>query len=287
MAKVESSCSQNPESYDIWESGFRNYIYKNVREINDKKSFPLIPSQVMDITRSDQRWLQHVNYQYMALELILSGTLEFRTEHETVVAEAGMLYVVAKGSNVRIVHSGKCHYHKLTILISGSCLDSITSALGFNSDCLLKLSEPEKVEQMIREIEKGNIERKSPEYLSVRCYELLLHLKGYLQPEPQELRPALDWIAKNPTRKIYVPELARKCGLSETTLRRKFNELFGMSPAQYMIKQRLTLSRDLLKGKSSIKEISAICGFSSSLHFAVTYKKFYGESPSCTRKKIT
>ena len=285
MQKTANNRSQNPDSYDIWENGHRNYIKRSFATLQNAKSLPLIPHRVMDVTRNDHCWFQHVNYQYMALELILTGAVEYQTEYETVVAQAGMLYVVARGSNVRMVNSGKAQRRKLCMLIDGSCLDSIVNSLGFNSDCLLKLSDPEKVEQMIREIGKGIVEQQSQECLSVKCYELLLFLKKDLPQEPTELRPLLNWISQNPAAKISIPEMAKKCGLSESALRRKFYDFFQMSPSCYLQQRRLLLGREWLKGKMSIKEIAIKSGFSSPLRFTLAYKKFYGESPSDTRRK--
>ena len=285
MQKTANNRSQNPDSYDIWENGCRNYLKRSSATLQNIESLPLIPYRVMDVTRIDNCWFQHVNYQYMALELILNGTAEYQTEYETLIAPPGMLYVVARGSNVRMVNSGKSQLRKLCILIGGSCLDSLADSQGFSSDCLLKLSAPKQVEQMIREIARGIVEQKSHEYLSVKCYELLLFLKKDLPQEPAELRPLLNWISQNPAAKISIPEMAKKCGLSESALRRKFYDFFQMSPSCYLQQRRLLLGRELLKGKMSIKEIATKSGFSSPLRFTLAYKKFYGESPSDTRRK--
>ena len=98
--------------------------------------------------------------------------------------------------------------------------------------------------------------------------------------------PILDWIAANPAARISIPEMTKKCGLSESALRRKFQAFFKMSPSCYLQKRRLLLSREWLKSKMSIKEIAAKSGFSSPLRFTLAYKKLYGESPSSTRRKM-
>ena len=285
MTKVESTRSKNPDSYDIWDAGAVSYLRNSRFSSTHEKTLPLLPKRVTDVIRTDKRWFQHVNYSMMALELILSGAAEYRTERMTCIAEPGMLYVVAKGSNVRMAKSGSHQRRKLSMLIGGSCLDSIADSLGFGTDRLLKLSSPEKTEAMIREIERGIAEQKSPEYLSARCYELLLHLSAELPQGPDYLRPALDWMQEKPEYKISIPELAKKCGLSESTFRRKFTAVFGTSPTKYLMKRRLTLSKEWLNGKTSIKEISVRCGFSSPLRFTLAFKSLFGETPSSFRKK--
>ena len=86
MQKTANNRSQNPDSYDIWENGCRNYLKRSSATLQNIESLPLIPFRVMDVTRIDNCWFQHVNYQYMALELILNGTAEYQTEHETLIA---------------------------------------------------------------------------------------------------------------------------------------------------------------------------------------------------------
>lgn len=287
MAKIQSSWHTDPESYDIWEAGHREYIKKErARILQPCRNLPLLAFQMMDITRTDKRWYQHVNYKFMALEMILSGRAEYRLERETLIAEPGMLYVVAKGSNVRMVNAGKQQRRKLTLLIHGCCLDTIAESLGFGKDRLLKLSQPEKVERMMREIGRNIADSANPEYISGKTYELLLHLSSELSNEPEDLRPALDWIANNPSGKISIPELAEQCGLSGSTLRRRFIAVFGLPPAKYLLKRRMILGRELLLNGISIKETAARCGFSSPLLFAQSYKNHYGVPPSCTKKML-
>ena len=113
-----------------------------------------------------------------------------------------------------------------------------------------------------------------------------MFLTGSRSPQgPDDLRPALEWIAEKPEYKTSIPELAEKCGLSESTFRRKFTAVFGMSPARYLLRRRLTLSKEWLNGRTSIKEISARCGFSSPLRFALAFKNCFGETPSSFRMK--
>ena len=126
----------------------------------------------------------------------------------------------------------------------------------------------------------------SPEYISAKTYELLLYLSSELSRAPEDLRPALEWIAERPYDRISIPGLAARCGLSESTLRRRFTAEYGMSPIRYLTKRRLTLSRELLKGECSLKEIAARCGFPSPLLFTRAFKNCFGETPSACRRKL-
>lgn len=286
MAKIQSTRSIDSESYDIWDAGNRSDIIHVQQVMVENRRLPLLPIRVTDVSRSDRRWFQHINYRYMALELILSGAVEYRTERQIQIATQGMLYVVAHGSNVRMVTAGNGYRRKLTLLICGSCLDSITGALGLEHDQLLKLSDFGAIERMMREIGKGIEEKKSQEYLSAKTYALLLALAAERACDPEELRPALEMIATSPAKKFSISELAGLCGISESTLRRRFSECFGLSPLQYLQERRLRLGAELLcRGNVRIKEVAVLCGFSTPLHFSLSFKARYGVSPVCFRKK--
>ena len=286
MPELESNRASDPESYDIWEAGRRRYIKRVCRILPPCREMPVIAYRAMDVIRGDTRWYRHVNYHFMALELILAGKAEYRNGRDVLVAGPDMLYVVARGSNVRMSVSGRQPRRKLTLLLRGSALDSIAGSLGFGRDRLLKLSCPRRTEAMMREIERGIADSESPEYISAKTYELLLYLSSELSRAPEDLRPALEWIAERPYDRISIPGLAAQCGLSESTLRRRFTAEYGMSPIRYLTKRRLTLSRELLKGECSLKEIAARCGFPSPLLFTRAFKNCFGETPSACRRKL-
>ena len=286
MPELESTRASDPESYDIWEAGRRRYIKRVCHVLPPCREMPVIACRAMDVIRSDARWYQHVNYHSMALEMILAGKAEYRRAGEILVAGPGMLYVVARGSNVRMSVSGRQQRRKLTLILRGGALDSIADCLGFGRDLLLKLSQPRQTEAMMREIERSIAESESPEYISAKTYELLLHLSLEFKRTPEALRPAMDWIAEKPYDKITVPALAARCGLSVSTLRRRFVAEYGIPPVRYLMTRRLSLSRDLLKGERSLKEIAARCGFSSPLLFTRAFRDRFGETPSACRKRL-
>ena len=288
MSKIDSTQTFDPESYDIWDAGQKNYVQKAEWNLKTKKNLPLMPYRAMDIIRTDKRWFRHVNYHSLALELIISGEMEYQNENCTMIAKAGMMYIVSRGSNVRMVKSGDESRRKFTLLITGSCLDSISSTLGFDKDQLLSLPDPGLVEKMMRGIAMGmGGEQDSPEKLSCKTYDLLLYLSTLRTEVPQVLLPVLNILTNEPIRRFSVPEMAKKCGISESTLRRLFRQHFGISPLEYRKKLRLTAGKELLRNRSiSIKEIAARCGFDSPLRFSLSFKACFGISPHEWRKKM-
>ena len=82
-----------------------------------------------------------------------------------------------------------------------------------------------------------------------------------------------------------VKELCRESGASERTLRRGFNERFGLSPKAYLQAQRLIGVRRQLRNAGShvtITDIANRWGFWHMGQFASDYRRQFGELPSQT-----
>lgn len=73
--------------------------------------------------------------------------------------------------------------------------------------------------------------------------------------------------------------------ISRSNLYRLFLNRFGISPKQYVIKQRLNKALKLLIGEGlSVKEIASACGFSDDKYFSRIFKEKYGYPPSKLRQ---
>lgn len=69
--------------------------------------------------------------------------------------------------------------------------------------------------------------------------------------------------------------------ISESTLRRNFNNNYGISPKRYILKLRIKKAVELLvAGEQKIKEISKQCGFEDEKYFSRVIKAEFGITPS-------
>lgn len=103
---------------------------------------------------------------------------------------------------------------------------------------------------------------------------------------PHALNRLKDWIEHNLHLPLTIADLAEKIELSEYHFAHMFKQSVGLSPHQYVLKRRLTLSYDLIQQtQKELTEIALICGFSSSSHFSARFKQYYGYSPSQLRKE--
>jgi AraC family transcriptional regulator len=86
---------------------------------------------------------------------------------------------------------------------------------------------------------------------------------------------------EDPSQKLNIPLLARRCALSEFHFFRSFKAVFGKSPHQYILTKRLEKANRLLKeGITSITHIAYECGFNDIFSFSKSFRKNFKMAPS-------
>jgi AraC-like DNA-binding protein len=93
-------------------------------------------------------------------------------------------------------------------------------------------------------------------------------------------------LASNPGRSLYLAELCRAVGVSESTLRRICREHLGMGPNRFLLLRRLQLAHRELKRADrrtrTVTEVATGLGFWELGRFAVAYRAQFGETPHAT-----
>ena len=85
---------------------------------------------------------------------------------------------------------------------------------------------------------------------------------------------------------ITLGDLARIAGLTTRHLSRAFRASFSEAPMQYIVALRLERAmRMLIQTRATVTEIALDCGFSHSQHFAASFSKTVGCSPSEFRRR--
>ena len=80
---------------------------------------------------------------------------------------------------------------------------------------------------------------------------------------------------------LSVEDLASLTNSSLTSFKRKFNDIYGTSPAYYIKNKRLEKAAMLLKiTDRSISDISFECAFNDLAHFSNSFKSKYDLTPS-------
>ncbi|MEH2081815.1 MAG: AraC family transcriptional regulator [Nostoc sp.] len=132
-------------------------------------------------------------------------------------------------------------------------------------------------------------------FLQARVLELIrlqltpiLAEQGELQPPPRlkpetiacihHAREILRSRLENPP---SILELAQMVGVSDRTLQRGFQELFGKTAFSYLSEKRMEWAEQLLRqGNMTIAEVGNRIGYSNLGHFAAAFKRRFGITPS-------
>lgn len=94
----------------------------------------------------------------------------------------------------------------------------------------------------------------------------------------------VDYLNDSLDEAVNLPALAGLVGMSVSAFRRAFSGAFHTTPHQFVLDLRIRKAKWLLASTAlTMTEISAVAGFSSSSHFANTFKQRVGCSPSAYR----
>ena len=93
------------------------------------------------------------------------------------------------------------------------------------------------------------------------------------------LEMVTQYITKHLGQHISIDELARIAGISKTSLFNKFKAMTGLTPVQYITRERIEYAKLLLGQYGYIKETAFKCGFNSYEHFCKSFKRLEGISP--------
>jgi len=100
-------------------------------------------------------------------------------------------------------------------------------------------------------------------------------------PKKYELfSEVIEYIRENLAKTIMVCDLAQVAKLSESQLRRKFQQEFGLSPQAFIQRARLQAAAHLLRSETNtISQVALLSGFSDQSYFTRQFKKFFGKTP--------
>ncbi len=123
--------------------------------------------------------------------------------------------------------------------------------------------------------------------LALECARLAPAMTGEKTPRTSRaILEAAEIISADLEHPPAIARLAAQVGLGLTRFHQLFKQVIGMTPHDYLLRQRLSAARIALSDKKeSITRLAIRLGFSSSQHFATVFRKHNGMTPSAYRKK--
>jgi AraC family transcriptional regulator len=103
---------------------------------------------------------------------------------------------------------------------------------------------------------------------------------------PWQERRAKEMIAAN-LDGVQVKEVARECRLSAAHFSRAFRRSVGVAPHNWLIEQRIVLSKKKLRDdRLSLTDVALECGFCDQAHFSRLFTRIVGVSPGAWRRAL-
>ena len=115
-------------------------------------------------------------------------------------------------------------------------------------------------------------------------YKLLQTIIVKMKPSEAEydktLQTAIEYITANWQESLSVPELARRCLVSESTLYHLFQRELKQTPISFLNSVRINIAIEYLENSSlSVSAISEAVGFKSENHFRKLFTALTGTTP--------
>ena len=102
-----------------------------------------------------------------------------------------------------------------------------------------------------------------------------------------QIARAVDAMAKDPTRRWTVMELARVAGMSRATFARRFRRALGVSPLRHLTDLRMRRAAErLTTSDDKLAAIAVVVGYASEFAFAKAFKRAFGIAPGRFRQRM-
>lgn len=119
------------------------------------------------------------------------------------------------------------------------------------------------------------------DHLATRPREIQM-LAGLFDPE---IGPVVAALMESPARDWTVETLADVGGMSRSAFARKFRDLMGVAPIDFLVEIRMWQAARRLKQQArDLKAIALEAGYQSPAAFSVAFKRWSGETPSDFRR---
>lgn len=116
----------------------------------------------------------------------------------------------------------------------------------------------------------------APAKLKAKVFSLF----GNIFPIADTDECCISYIGRHYTDKLRIPELARRCALSETAYRKRFHQMTGFSPVQYINRLKIEKACQMLQsGDIGPSQISEFLNFYSLPYFYKVFKAHTGMTP--------
>lgn len=230
-----------------------------------------------------------VNTDIYRLEYVISGKGYINTKNFSFIVNAGDTYLLHRGDNHNYYSDTLNPMEKIWINFTGEFADNLINFFKLNDVVVFRKTNIYDLITRVHEVCKKHQDPKEYQLETMGEFTKLMHFLSNQHhisvskiDHLDDIRAYMDLhILDN----ISLQDLANNLGLSQNQTIRRFKKKFGITPHQYIIKNKLRLARTLLRSSDkSIEEISDELNFANPVHFSQLFNDHVGMRPSKYRK---
>ena len=164
---------------------------------------------------------------------------------------------------------------------------------------VLLIKSKQKIDHIFTEILSVENQIRLP-YYWLKILEILLLLSqldnSYVEPPQQfteevsrRTQQVYQYIIENPFTQKNISEIAEIYGVSESSMKRCFKSISGVSPGAFMKRKRMEAAAELLRSEPtlSVGEIASLAGYENQGKFSGAFKSVYEMTPIAYRLKYS
>jgi len=234
------------------------------------------------------------HFNFYAINFIRSGTFKFQYKSNTFTPQPPFFLITTPNKNYRYGPGDSGNWDHLYITFTGPRIDKwkahgLFPSLEKEAFSIIPISEGHPALLAFDQLYKSLTQTSKPAE-SIHLLERVF-LQFHLYPDkslPSSiLTRQITAIQAQPEAPWSVESLAKSANISIATYRRHFNTYTGISPMNFVVKQRIKKAEFFLRyTHTPIKEIALICGYKDVFHFSKTFAKYKKVSPARYRINI-
>ncbi len=207
---------------------------------------------------------------YSALSIRTQGEGTFEIQGKRFISKPGDIIFIPRGTPYKVEYTG------------GESIAVHFSECNYTAVENISLEKPGGVSALFESLLKMYEEGCSINRAKAYIYEILDEVDNRKSFNNGEFLRFVEYVKDNfCDSELNVERICSVFFISKSTLQRRFNKYYDMSPKQYILVLRIQKAMKLLiEGELSVKEIAFSCGFRDEKYFSRVIKERYGRCPS-------
>lgn len=240
--------------------------------------------QMMGVSYCDGSYLiRRPKSPIYCFEYILEGKGTVRHDSKIFYPCKGDIYILHKGANHLYFSDKDNPWTKIWFNIDGPVVDALMTAYGLQDVCHIQGLDLSSLFNKILECSsKTQNQKEIFAAMTLIFHELLQNINNYVRPRRSydlayRIKALIDI---NIDKNISLNDIAKEVFCTPPHAIRVFKEKYGLTPYEYMLKNKVMLAKQLLKNTSmTVREVAFRLSFCDEHYFSAFFKKRTGISP--------